>query len=499
MSAADDVAARMQRPQRHRLLQGFPAVPAMVPAVDDDDRSDDRNEERGRDHRRRLLDGSLVRDDEVLEPASVAIDEARGLIVGVIPHTQCIPRVDGCGFCTFPHDVANKRSRAAMIDVVIADIARICGAPGVARRRVDAVYLGGGTANLSSTEQVSAIVAELAAHVDLRGAELTLEGTPQLFAAWFGDHLRNLKKQPVTTTRISMGVQTFDAAQLQRMGREVFGDVATVQKVVRQCRGLGIATSADFLFNLPGQTAAAMDDDVDRAIALGLDQICLYHLVLYEGLGTPWSTDPALVAAMPTNDEACANWLRLRGRLLAAGYVQSTLTNFERAEVAAGPQRFRYEVDSFSPESFDAVGCGPMSLSTVVDWRARTGLKLLRSKNLGARPWSSGDLQFRYDAHSLRALFVVRSLAKAWLSTSTYAQLFGSAFASDFAEAVHALVAAGLLVVDDERVSLTPRGMFFADTVVGALSSTRAARGAGLRTSDLLEERPRTTTYLSMG
>jgi oxygen-independent coproporphyrinogen-3 oxidase len=283
------------------------------------------------------------------------------------------------------------------------------------------------------------------------------------------------------------------------MGRESFGDASTVHKLVRQCRGLGIATSADFLFNLPGQPASAMDDDVDRGIALGLDQICLYHLVLYEGLGTAWSTDPALVAAMPSNDEACANWLRLRGRLLAAGYVQSTLTNFERADVASGPQRFRYEVDSFSPEAFDAVGCGPMSLSTVVDWRARTGLKLLRSKNLGARPWSGGDLLFRYDEHSLRALFVVRSLAKTWLSTSTYAQLFGTAFAADFAEPAQALIAAGLVVLDDERALLTPRGMFFADTVVGALSSTMAPRGAGLHTSDLLEERPRTRIYLSMG
>jgi hypothetical protein len=41
--------------------------------------------------------------------------------------------------------------------------------------------------------------------------------------------------------------------------------------------------------------------------------------------------------------------------------------------------------------------------------------------------------------------------------------------------------------------------MFFADTVVGALSSTMAPRGAGLHTSDLLEERPRTRIYLSMG
>ena len=39
---------------------------------------------------------------------------------------------------------------------------------------------------------------------------------------------------------------------------------------------------------------------------------------------------------MPNNATACENWLRLRQRLLSEGYVQTTLTNFERADIAAG-------------------------------------------------------------------------------------------------------------------------------------------------------------------
>ena len=426
------------------------------------------------------------------------VDRARGLIVGVIPHTQCIPRTEGCGFCTFPHDTANKAARGSMVDSVVNQLWTLCETPELEGRVVDAIYIGGGTANLSSTDEVASIVKAIGHSTKIADAELTLEGTPQLFAAWFGSHLKNLALQPVGHKRISMGVQTFDKAFLQQMGREKFGDAAVVRKLIKQCRSLSITTSADLLYNLPGQTAAQMDADVDTALELGLDQICIYNLVLYEGLGTPWSQDPALVAAMPDNDVACANWLRLRGRLLAAGYVQSTLTNFERADVARGPRRFRYEVDSFSPEAFDGVGVGPMSLSSVVDWSAMRGLKLLRRKDISSSPWSGGDLLFRYERDDLRHLFIVRSLAKGWFDAWRWRALFGTEFAVEFAEQLAPVVAAGLLVVDD-RVSLSPRGAFYADAVVSILTQQTRRDGAGLSTKDLLREQPRADLYLGMG
>src|ERR1041384_280983 len=120
----------MARPQRHRLLQGFPAVPAMVPAVPATLAASDAPTN-GRLHLVRQPDGALVdwvfrrgRNQAVdrSAPPLFTLDPSRDLIVGVIPHTQCVPRKEGCGFCTFPHDAANARDRRAMIDAVIDEI-----------------------------------------------------------------------------------------------------------------------------------------------------------------------------------------------------------------------------------------------------------------------------------------------------------------------------------------------------------------------------------------
>ena len=191
-----------------------------------------------REQHRRTVDES-----DRTEPPFLSIDATRGLIVGVIPHTQCIPRTDACGFCTFPHDVANARSRDTMVEAVTEELHALCSADGVVGRSVDAIYLGGGTANLASTEQISWLVAAIGRSLRIADAELTLEGTPQLFAAWFGSHLRNLALQPVAQKRISMGIQTFDDGFLRLMGRENFGGAGVVKKLIKRCRELSITTS----------------------------------------------------------------------------------------------------------------------------------------------------------------------------------------------------------------------------------------------------------------
>lgn len=530
MALRDSLAERMARPQRHRLLQGYPAVPAMVRAVPEGDRPGQPGlvrqidgavidgayvqaqrslaqlspsvpglsaHQRAQVERARAWAAAQVAEGDRSTPPRFEIDRARGLIIGVIPHTQCVPRQEACGFCTFPHDAAHEGQRGQMVDAVTEELDRLGAHPALAGREVEAIYLGGGTANLSSTEQVAQLVRALDLRFSIRDAELTLEGVPAFFDHWLSSHLKNLSKLPVAQRRISLGIQTFDPGFLLQMGRERFGDGKQVKKVVAKARGLGVTTSGDLLYGLPGQSGAQMDADVDDAIAAGLDQICLYNLVLFEGLGTPWSKDPTLLAQREPPAAQLDHWLRLSERLRREGYHPSTVTNFEREDV--GHRRFRYEVASFSPERYDALGVGPLSLSTFLDFPRGRGLKLLRRKDLRRPAWSGEDLCFEYDAEDLRRLWVVRSLAKGRLELSVYASCFGRPLAEDFGPALQVLEAAGLARLEASSWTLTPSGAFYSDAVVGLLAAEGHRVGAGVHTRDLLADRPLAATYFSMG
>jgi oxygen-independent coproporphyrinogen-3 oxidase len=431
----------------------------------------------------------------------VRLDATRPVLVGVLPHTQCNPQVDGCGFCTFPHDRYDKRLLRRTAQAVAEQIDSLFAEhPELAKRRVDAVYFGGATANLTPGAELAAVGAALGRHLDLHGAEVTLEGVPALFRSLLRGPFEVLLDMPARHRRISMGVQTFDQAMLTRMGRQRFGDRRDVERVVEKAHRNGLTVSGDFLFNLPSETQAQMLADVRQAEALGFDQICVYHLVLTAGQGTPWAEDPAVRAALPSIEHACDNWLAVREALLERGYVQATLTNFEHADVHATDRRFVYEEYSFNPDKYDAIGFGPLSISTFTDLSQRRALKLARAKALETGLWGEHDLFFAYGEEDLRLLFLTRTLSRLRVPRATYRDLFGADLVEHFGGAIEAIEAKGLATLDAEALHLTPRGMFHADSVAGLLAWPRVealrADGAGRSTRDLLQDKVRLNDFM---
>lgn len=84
---------RLRRPQRHRLLHGYPLAAAMA---------------------------SRPADIEL----DVQPDDDRGLLIGVLPHPFCNPAVAGCGFCTFTHEAYHGGRAADVVGLVRQEIER---------------------------------------------------------------------------------------------------------------------------------------------------------------------------------------------------------------------------------------------------------------------------------------------------------------------------------------------------------------------------------------
>jgi oxygen-independent coproporphyrinogen-3 oxidase len=402
----------------------------------------------------------------------------RELLVGVLPHPFCNPTVTGCGFCTFPHERYSTVRSGEVIDHVVREIDyQLAHQPALAGRRVAALYFGGGTANLTPASPFRTLCRRIATAFDLSAAEVTLEGVPAYFVLrkpLLMDIMR--EEMPARHFRLSMGVQTFDEERLRQMGRRGFGGPDTFAQVVELAHARGLTASADLLFNLPGQSLGEMCQDVEHAVRIGVDHLGLYHLVLFRGLGTAWSRDPAMLAGLPTNEQAARHWLELRELLFARGFVQTTLTNFEKAQFQGDDRRFLYEELSFQPESHDMAGFGPGAISFAADRLFLDGLKVLNPDAAdrymaGVRsaksPW---DRYFEYDPLDLRIFYLTRRLAALEIDRRRYAQLFDADPLADFAGAFDAFLDEGLLEVTSTTVRPTPRGMFYADSIATLLT-----------------------------
>jgi oxygen-independent coproporphyrinogen-3 oxidase len=403
-------------------------------------------------------------------------DPGRGLLVGVLPHPFCNPAVAGCGFCTFPHEMFAARKAAGVIDRVVCEIERTIRArPGLVGRAVAGLYFGGGTANLSPAEPFRRLCRALARAFDLTGAEVTLEGVPAAFLNRRPSLVEVLREElPARHFRLSMGIQTFDQDRLRQMGRLGFGDAETFREVVRLGHSAGFTASGDLLFNLPAQSSGQMKDDVRSAADIGLDHLGLYHLVLFEGLGTAWSRDPAMVAALPTNAEAARNWLELRDLLDDLGFDQTTLTNFERREFRGHDRRFVYEELSFRPDRFDMIGFGPTGISLAHSGRGAVKVMnpdraadYVAAVDRGGPAW---DRAFAYTPRDLRVLHLIRRLAALRISRPDYRTFFGSDPLDDFRREFEVLEREGLVVVTGEAIEPSRLGMFYADSIAGLLS-----------------------------
>lgn len=448
-----ELRRRMSRPQRHRLLQGYPMAPLMRPAPDG------------------------------FRPLTqIELDPGRPLIVGVLPHTFCNPKVKGCGFCTFPHEPLSKPLLRSVVGRVAEEIEQTALAvAGLRERSVEAVYLGGGTANLTPPEELDHLLAALSASFDLRGSELTLEGVPRYFMLRDEALLEALGRAAIRHGRMSMGVQTFDSEWLRRMGRQEFGDRDVIRRAVEAAHRRGFTASADLLYNLPGAPLALALADIRAAVGVGFDQICVYNLVLNAELDTEWARDSHLVRAMPEPTRACATWLALREALLEQGYVQTTLTNFERRDVVESPRGFRYELASFDPFRVDGISFGPGGISTFTDRRRRKAVKWANVGTsaafvnaMGERGSALGTV-FEYSAADLRLLHLTRSLAGLSIDCARYESFFGTDPFSDFPGYWQALDDARLIRHADGRIELTHEGMFYADAIAGLLARERVA------------------------
>lgn len=463
---AAELRRRMTLPQRHRLLHGYPLAAALHSA------------------------------DEVPEDHAVAFNRSkRKLLVGVLPHPYCNPAVTGCGYCTFPHEPGNAAKGTPVVQAVIDEISRTVEGQmmDLFRQPITALYFGGGTANLTEPDPFRDLCKHLEDAFELKEAEVTLEGVPANFLRGKRGFLESLihsssclleimkSKLSARHFRLSMGIQTFDEARLKEMGRTAFGNPEIFREVVEFGHKLGFTTSADLLFNLPGQTLDEMRSDVRRAVEIGLDHIGLYHLVLFRGLGTPWADDDNLLAELPDNDRACEHWLALREELLNLGFTQTTLTNFERTKFTNHPDRYQYEECSFRTDEYEMLGFGPSAASYAATKDFGYGIKTLNptaaadyiaTVKRGKRVWNK---MFIYRLHDQKVLWLTRRLAALQIERDRYRQLFGTEVVSEYADEFRAMSEAGLVEVNNDVIRPTPKGMFYSDSVA-ALFANRAIR-----------------------
>lgn len=237
------------------------------------------------------------------------------------------------------------------------------GPPGSASRPpLGSVYLGGGTPSLLSAAWVGTLLDRVADRFGIAaGAEITLEANPG--PTEIGD-LAGFRAAGVD--RLSLGAQSFDAHELQSLGRR--HRPSDVEQAVRAARTAGFARlSVDLLYDVPGQTATTWATTLRGVLDLGLDHVSAYALTLddpdAEGLtGVMGDHLPVRSGArrwrerarpLQDPDRAADQYLAADAAFEAAGLRWYELSNW-----AAPGQESRHNLVYWRGQAYEAVGPG---------------------------------------------------------------------------------------------------------------------------------------------
>jgi oxygen-independent coproporphyrinogen-3 oxidase len=258
-----------------------------------------------------------------------------------------------CNYCNFNRGLYDEALKTRYVAALRAEIAR---AP--AGLQADTIFFGGGTPSLLAPGEIASIVESLRDRFDLAAdAEITLETNPETIDR---DKLERFRAAGVN--RISFGVQSFQDAELKRLGR--IHSAERARAAVREARAAGFDNvSLDLMMWLPGQSVAAWLGNVDALVEAAPDHASLYLLELYpnapikeEMARGGWSLAP--------DEDAADMYLCAMDRLDAAGLSQYEISNVARPGKAS-----RHNLKYWTDGEWLAFGCGAHSTRGGVRWK----------------------------------------------------------------------------------------------------------------------------------
>ena len=229
--------------------------------------------------------------------------------------------VSKCPYCDFNSHVRDGVDQDRWRQALLTDLA--FEAEIGPQRPLTSIFFGGGTPSLMPPATVAAILADAERRWGFApGIEITLEANPSsVEAARFAD------LAAAGVNRVSLGLQALDDAVLRFLGRA--HGVAEGLGALDVAQASFDRVSFDLIYARPGQSEAAWEAELGRAIGFGTGHLSLYQLTIEPG--TRFATMAARGEIPPVDPDHGANLFELTREMTAtAGLPAYEVSNHAR-------------------------------------------------------------------------------------------------------------------------------------------------------------------------
>jgi oxygen-independent coproporphyrinogen-3 oxidase len=371
-----------------------------------------------------------------------------------------------CTYCNFASGVYPAGEHAGYVEQLIQDQTNAgewATRTGVdLPRRVDTVYLGGGTPSLLAPELLAGLFAAMRAEFDFEpDAEITVECAPGQLA---DETLAALVASGVN--RVSLGVQSFIDREAAASGRLHSRAVALAE--INRLRGAGIANlNVDLIAGLAGQSFASWEESLEVLIDAGVPHASVYMLEVDEDsrLGREMLVGGLRYHAglVPSDDAIAQMYATAIERLGQAGLEQYEISNFCRRGFES-----RHNLRYWQRRPYLGLGLDASSMLREADGN-EPGCVLRSTTTEDLAEYLAGrepvETAWLTPAQQHEEAWFLGLRLNAGVEVASLQQEFGPAMVTLAVEVVSRLAEDGLLAFDGKTVRLTPQGQLLSNDV----------------------------------
>ncbi len=266
-----------------------------------------------------------------------------------------------CHYCNF-FSLASQKNMGAFIDALCHEIE--LQKDYLQNEAISTIYFGGGTPSLLPTEYLKRILDQLNANFQIeKDAEITLEANP--------DDLNFEKLRQISETsinRLSIGIQSFDDEDLKFLNRS--HSVQQASEAIYNAHKLGLNNiSIDLIYGIPGLNDEKWKQNIDKAIASGVQHISAYSLTVELNTAFDLFIKKGKIKA-PDEEASLRHFNILTEQMAKNSFVHYEISNFCKQEFYS-----RHNSNYWKQQKY--LGLGPSA----------------HSFNLKSRQWNIANLQ----------------------------------------------------------------------------------------------------------
>lgn len=361
--------------------------------------------------------------------------------------------VKKCPYCDFnSHEYDDEIPQARYVEALCRDLEQDLSS--VQGRPLESVFIGGGTPSLLSASTYETLFSALKQRLRFSpDIEITLEANPGTAEA---ERFRDFRS--VGINRLSIGVQSFDDLQLQKLGR--IHDSADARRAVELAVKAGFDNfNIDLMYGLPGQNSAGAVRDLLSAI-----ELCPTHLSWYELTIEPNTVFYRQPPLRPDHDAMVAMEESGLEVLAKAGYQRYEVSAYCRDQA-----RSRHNLNYWQFGDYLGIGAGAHGK---ISWPESNQIRRSRKRRQPAHYMAGLDEgEFTAEYQSLEywqipGEFLLNALRlRDGFSVHQFETCTGVTF-STISKQVDLLQKRGLLKRDEDCIYASERGYQFLNTVL---------------------------------